>query len=299
MVIRGKAVLAAQQAVTTTGDTYAASLSQQLMATRNRSRLEAALPQIQGDPIAMHLLRRDLFQRLVSVRTSVCLDFRHYLDGLTWYALEASHASLDLNPLKEIGEFYNDAATLQGAYARSTAEIQPQTMNFRLNALLSAPPNQDAGKAGLAEANNPLTIQVDGVNFPATRTAVLHIDPMAPCFEGFGRVRMKRFAVFLDGVSAPYVSLRVDLGPLMYDLSIDGSVVQDARCLAFSTTPTTMGFAYSMEGQQKDVVLDGDLSTAVTWPSPFRFWTIQVGKGIDLSSVRGITLQMECAVTLV
>jgi hypothetical protein len=234
----------------------------------------------------------------VSVRTSVCLDFRHYLDGLTWYALEASHSSLDLNPLKEIGEFYNDAATLQGAYARATAEIQPQTRKFKLNALLSTP-NQDAGKAGLAEANNPLTIQLDATNFSADRTAVLHIDPTAPCFESLGRVRMKRFAVFLDGVSAPYISLRIGLGPLMYDLSIDDSVVEATPCLAFSTTPTTMGFAYSMEGQQKDVLLDGDLSTAVTWPSPFRVWTIQVGKDVDLSSVRGITLQIECAVTLV
>jgi hypothetical protein len=60
--------------------------------------------------------------------------------------------------LKEIGEFYNDVATLQGAYARATAEIQPQTRKFKLNALLSTPPNQDAGKVGLAEANNPLTI---------------------------------------------------------------------------------------------------------------------------------------------
>jgi hypothetical protein len=122
---------------------------------------------------------------------------------------------------------------------------------------------------------------------------------MTPCFEGLGRVRMKRFAVFFDAVSAPYVSLRVGLGPLMYDLSIDGSVAEAVRCLAFSPTPTTMGFAYSMEGQQRDVLLDGDLSTAVTWPSPFRVWTIQVGKDVDLSSIRGITLQIECAVTLV
>jgi hypothetical protein len=220
---------------------------------------------------------------------------------LTWYALEAPHASLDLNPLKEIGEFYNDAATLQGAYARATAEIQPQTRKFKLNALLPTPPDQDSdsGKAGLVEANNPLTIQLDAANFSADRTAVLHIDPTAPCFKNLGRVRMKRFAVFLDGVSASYVSLRVGLGPLMYDLSTDGSVAEALRCLAFSTIPTTMGFAYSMEGQQKDVLMDGDFSTAVTWPSPFRVWTIQVGKDVDLSNVKGITLQIECAVTLV
>jgi hypothetical protein len=89
---------------------------------------------------------------------------------------------------------------------------------------------------------------------------------------------MKRFAVFLDGVSAPYVSLRVGLGSLMYDLSIGGSVAEAVPCLAFSTTPTTVGFAYSMEGQQKDVLLDGDLSTAVTWPSPFRVWAVRSGR---------------------
>ncbi|EMD00387.1 hypothetical protein BAUCODRAFT_20501 [Baudoinia panamericana UAMH 10762] len=308
LVIRGKAVLTAQQAVTSTGDQYAAVLAQQLMATRSTSRLRAALPQIQGDPVALHLLRRDLFQRLVAVRTSIALDFKQYLDGLAWYALEVVQTNINLDPLKDIGEFYNDTATLQGAFARVSAYVRVQSRSFWLSTA--------SGSQGIAASQaDPAPLMVANAGSLAkdtmqSKTMTFSIDLTLPCFTGLGRIRMKSFSILLDGVAADYVSLRARLGEQMADLSLNsaqtdgvqtGVELQSAanRILHFNAAALTLGFAYSVDRQgQRTDLLSGDVDPAVSWPSPFRDWTITIDDRVDLAGLKSMVLRVDCDVSL-
>lgn len=302
-MIRGKAVLAAQQAVTTTGDAYTAALAQQLMATKSTTRLREALPQIQGDPNALHLLRRNLFQRLIAVRSSIGIDFKQYVDGLTWYSLTPC-TSLRLDPLKDIGDFYNDAATLQGISTKMSGDIRAQTRTFCFSTMAN-----DGNGSTSASKNNPapLTLATGSItSIVSTSVFGFSPDPILPCFAQLGRIRLKSFQIVLEGIKSPFVSMKVRLGEHMVDLNTvrsdptrGDSTDVTSRLLQFSTSPMTLGFAYSVDVHlQRTVALAGDVTPALSWPSPFRSWEVSIDKAVELTGLKGISVEILCDVTV-
>ena len=308
MVLRGKAILAAQQAVTVTGDVYATSLSQQLMSNRQVVRLRAAIPLISGDPSILRLVKLSLFERLLSVRLSIIMDIKQYIDGISWFALD-SPAVVRLDSLKDIGDFFNDAAVLQATVSQAAATMRPQSRTFCLSTATAAEANSTGSFA--ASGTAPAALSTGG-NFPQsfkeTGKATLSIDPTLQCFIGVGRVRLSSFKIFLDGIEAgstPLVALRVRLGEGMSDLSVVATDSVDSigsvnagRVLHFSTAVMTLGFAYVPGRDQHAVVLAGQISDMAARPSPFRQWDVSVAKGTDLKRVTDIRMEIVCDVTV-
>ena len=306
MVLRGKAVLAAQQAVTTTGDAYATVLAQQLMSNRQSERLRAALTRISGNAEALRLLRLSLFQRLIDVRASVALDFQQYIDGVSWYSLDSTQ-KINLNPLKDVGDLFTDTATLEAAVTQASASLRIQPRVFYLSTAKSA-----TGNSLAALRNNPATLNV-GLNFAdelkTTRNSIFTVDPTLGCFADFSRVRLLSFQIRLDGVTkaaAPVVSLKVRLGEEMSDLVATATqsqlLISNAdRVAHFVTEPSTLGFAYeNTDNAEREsvAVLDGHIDGATLRPSPFRRWAIKIAPGVDLSGLTSVSLKMVCEVSV-
>jgi hypothetical protein len=305
MVIRGKAVLAAQQAVTTTGDAYAAQLTQQLLAARSTARLRAAIPAIQGNPAALHLIRMNLFQRLMAVRSAVILDIKQYIDGYSWYALDTLQG-VNLDPLKEIGDFFNDSGTIQAAIARATAGSRAQTRTFTF-----ASSSIDKGFAAIDSQPAPLLVADENFinTIKQSRIITFSIDPTLPCFDELARLRLKSFSIRLKGVETPFVSFKVRLGEEMADLALTTPVatsnnsqlepdmmqIASDRILHFSSIPLTMGHAYATDANgQTQCIMAGTMSKSTWYSGIFRTWTVKIGQDVDLDGLTGFTLRADC-----
>lgn len=286
MVVRAKAVLAAQTAVAVTGDAYIVTVTQQLASSRQTERLRNAISSISGNPRAFSIFKLNMLDRLVAGRAWISLDFKQYLAALDWFALKQTNV-VRVDPMKQIEVFTSDAATLQATAAQTRASLRSQVKKFKFTSSGSAITVADDWK-NVLRSSKRLNFSLDVTN---------------PSFSSFYRIRMLGFRLFLDGVdSTNPISLLITLGPDMLDLSPDaGSSTtppSSSRTQAYTIAETTYAFEYNLTS--REILVDGrmrDLNSS-TLATPFRRWTVVVGDGIDLSAVEGFRLELECEVSL-
>jgi hypothetical protein len=313
MVIRGKAILTAQSAVATTGDAFLVILTQRITQQRQTARLRAAIPQIQGSPALLRLMKLSMAERLLALRVWITLDFKQYLDGYAWHALDSKRYIVS-DPMKEIGAFRADAATLQALIAQIGSQVRPQSRLFRFQFVEQ---QNDSASHVLANGTQVVVLPKNEA-FPdrlkKERVATFTIDPGLPVFSRFARIRTTAFRIFLQDIQTPYthntsptVNLRVVLGQEMQDLSLTPTKdIQEhstnpasSRILHFVTTESVFGFEYVAD--TKEVLMDGALNGehGTSAMSPFRSWAVSVEGDTGLGSVDGLYLELRCDVTYV
>lgn len=314
MVIRGKAVFAAQTAFKTAGDAYLTVVQQRLAQQKHTDRLRKAIPQIQGDDRVFDVIKLAMAERLLGLRTWIHLDFRQYLAAYAWSTLDAEHP-IALDPMKDVASFLTDAATLQALSSQVSAYVRAQERTFYFSSSSSSSSLSSRELDGVGAL-----VQPDGFleSLKASRTASFTLDCESRVFQNYGRVRVSRARVFLEGGAGALpggdgaiVSIRVTLGAAMKDLGLERAEEEpslsiprsaaSARVLSFSTTESTFGFEYT-GGRDRFILMDGTLresyrSSSSLLLSPFRTWTLEVGSGVDLSSVSGMSLELTCEAT--
>ncbi|GKU12934.1 unnamed protein product [Fusarium langsethiae] len=315
MVVRGKAVLAAQMGLSSASDAYLTVVQQSLAQQRHTDRLRKVIPQIQGDQLAFRIIKLAFAERLLALRSWIVLDFRQYVASYAWNSLD-TQPPITIDPLKDLGSFLNDAATLQALSAQVYSNVRAQTRVFSLSYRVStvSEKNGNGTKNGNLAENGSITALSVPDNFiedlRSKRSASFNINCENALFQSYGRIRLSKARIFLesstDGDTTP-VSLRISLGPSMKDLSLEKTQSSTAspesaiasRVLQFVTTESTFGFEYT--GNNKDILMDGafcgfrDSSSLLL--SPFRTWTIAVDSITDLEAVNGIAVELVCEVT--
>lgn len=297
MVIRGKAIFVAQTAFKTAGDTYLTVVQQSLAQQKHTNRLRKAIPQIHGDDRMFGIIKLAMAERLLSLRTWIYLDFRQYLAAYAWNTLDAE-CPVVLDPMKDVASFLTDAATLQALSSQVSAYVRAQERTFHFS-------SQNPG------GNNAL-VQPDGFldSLKGSRTASFTLNCESRVFRNYGRLRVSRARIFLEGAGLDgdeVVSIHVTLGAAMKDLSLEKvdepltiqKSTASARVLNFATTESTFGFEYT--GRDKNILMDGTLrkfsESSSLLLSPFRTWTLEVDSGVDLASISGVTLELTCEAT--
>ncbi|KPA37137.1 hypothetical protein FLAG1_10066, partial [Fusarium langsethiae] len=314
MVVRGKAVLAAQMALSSASDGYLTVMQQSIAQQRHTDRLRKAIPQIQGDQLAFRIIKLAFAERLLALRSWIVLDFRQYVASYAWNSLD-TYPPITIDPLKDLGSFLNDAATLQALSAQVYSNVRAQTRVFSLSYRRSAvsEKNSNGAKNGNFAENGSIAALSAPDNFIEDlrnkRSAFFNINCESILFQTYGRIRLSKARIFLESSIADDttpVSLRISLGPSMKDLSLEkrqsaATNHQSAiasRVLQFVTTESTFGFEYT---GNRDILMDGafcgfrDSSSLLL--SPFRTWTIAVDSTTDLEAVNGIAVELVCEVT--
>lgn len=127
--VLGKAILATQTACITTGDALTRVVLQQRVANRHSGRLRSAITNIAADKHVLSIVQRAMFERLLSARTWVAVDFHGYLAAYTYFSLNCT-PPIKLAATKPAPYYVDDAARLQGAVASVRAELRSQERTF-------------------------------------------------------------------------------------------------------------------------------------------------------------------------
>ncbi|KAL7755710.1 hypothetical protein ACKLNR_014237 [Fusarium oxysporum f. sp. zingiberi] len=321
MVVRGKAVLAGQMALSSASDAYLTIMQQSIAQKRHTDRLRHAIPQIQGNQLAFKIIKLAFAERLLALRNWIVLDFGQYAASYAWNSLDTT-PPITMDPMKDLGSFLNDAATLQALSAQVYSNVRAQTRVFNLSSGTAGINGTNSASHGNGNGLKDISLAASGsiatLDLPndfidllkSTRSTTFTIDCESPMFQYYGRLRLSKARIFLDtstGSDTTPVSLRVTLGASMKDLSMEkretsvtgpGSATAP-RVLHFVTTESTFGFEYA--GNDREILLDGafcgfrDSSSLLL--SPFRTWTVTVNSTTSLETVTGIALELTCEVT--
>lgn len=282
LVVRAKALFAAQYAVTVTGQAYCAALSQVALNKKQTDDWQHAIDKLGQSEDNYRIFRLAMLDKLVQTRSWVLFDFRNYVSAYCFYSLD-SNAPITLDALKDMGDWLSDAATLQSKIATAKQNIRAQERRFTIT----------DNDTAMAMVLSPTWKD----NLKSSRTFVFSITPTSGIFSNRARVRISSFQLFLEGaqVSAKSDSIRlmINFGRDLTDLSI----AQPARLLSFVGAETKAGFEYAPKQQ---ILMDGKLSypenaVAIT---PFTTWTVKVDDYTDCSAVTGLTLNLTCQVTM-
>jgi hypothetical protein len=305
MVIRGKAIFAAQTALTSASDAYLTVSQQRISQQNHTNRLRKAIPQIQGSNETLTIIKIALAERLLAVRSWIVLDFRQYVASYAWDCLNDTQPIV-VDPMKDIASFRNDAATLQALAAQVPPIVRAQKRIFHLFSNKNTDTLDTSTKSGMVHSEDFLDVLKD------SRTASFMLDCENPMFQKYGRLRVRVARIYLEGLGNTNdhaISLRVTLGASMKDLGLNRPQVPTMASgndiaprvpavLQFVTTETTFGFEYIDRG--KEVLMDGEFSRSHNSSlllSPFRTWTMTVDSQTDIQSVTGIKLELVCDVT--
>ncbi|KAF2746505.1 hypothetical protein M011DRAFT_526940 [Sporormia fimetaria CBS 119925] len=295
MVIRGKAILTAQTAVTSTGDAYLTVLTQSVTQKQHTERLRSAIPKIKGNSNALRLIKLTMAERLLALRTWITLDFEQYLAAYAWHALDPTRPVLT-DPMKDIGAFRADAAAIQAKYAEKTSTLNIQSRKFCFST---------TGAGTIASASQPalLSVSPDFMDrLKRDRTAEFVIDILHPVFARFGRIRTTSFKIILKGPASntsQILSLRVVLGSQMGDLLAVKNSDTASRVVDYVTTESVYGFEFAPTTGA--VLMEGALSGEhkPSPLSPFRTWRVHVVEGDGLVGMEELSVELMCEVSYV
>jgi hypothetical protein len=192
-------------------------------------------------------------EHLLALRVWITLDFKLHLDGYAWHALDSKRPIVS-DPMKDIGAFRADAATVQALIAQTGSQVRPQWRIFRF---LFVDKQTELTSHILANGTHFLPLSksegfIDKLR--RYRVATFTVDPSHPVFARFARVCTTVFLIFLQGVQirteTPTVNVRVALGQEMRDLFITPTMaVQETSSgiLYFVSTESVFGFEYVAE----------------------------------------------------
>ncbi|KAK4033351.1 hypothetical protein C8A01DRAFT_19685 [Parachaetomium inaequale] len=302
LVINGEAFIQTQANVVVKSDELATAVLQSKMEKRNHDRLSTMCYVSSTDEAVFGLLRRAMFDRLLSIRSLVYGNFSTYLSTYNYHTL-LPEAVISLSPVKPIVDYLEDAAKLQGAVVSFGSRVLVQSRWFRLRTL-----------AGHATAEG-LAAQL------RDKGAVsVSVDPAAAVWEGFRRIRMGAVRCYLDGVKTTsgggIIRLQLHTAPHFFDPSDRAGEEEPEKeehveppilTRSFLGDSRTLLFEYQPESGA--VVCDGKFGQSLDYTkhTPMTTWDIRVverraceeGAGVDFSGVKGVVMEFECDVVWV
>ena len=299
LVIRALAVLDCQRDLKQSSDQWHLALQQSKASSNQTRRLRVAIMNLQAKAKTSIIFKTAMLERIMALRVWLWLDFQAYVGAYMWYSLDPD-PPIQLDPMKRLEYFVNDAALLQAAIAQADERIRSQERVFKLSIPADLPGEAD-WKTSVATAQE-------------TRSFVFKIDRDHLIFKDFSRLRIRRLRfvkmltptavstnshgrTFLNGVRAPTSTVRTALsfGGKMEDRTV-GSM-PSFRCFEMPHTPIFFEYGTC---DQSQITLDGELQYSGTYvkPSPFSQWTIMVLQDqIDLNLLESIEIEMLCSVT--
>jgi hypothetical protein len=286
LAVHGKTFLLAQVNLVARGDDLATVLLRLRQSRESRPPLEAMMKHFQDDEKVAAVLKTAMFDRLMSIRALVFVDFNSYVNAYMYHSLD-KHTPVLLSAVKPIGDYFADAARLQGAVSQfgSTELIQRKSFLFNHTQL-------DMDPAQVAS------------HIKESGKFEFRLSPSHAAFEGLFRIRLSRVRVHLRGVktsSSRPLRLAIQTNGRFLDISEpDDATVSDTR--SFIGDSRIVLFEKEISGSEERITCDGDygLSKDYTMQTPFTDWSVEIARGglevgeLDLSSLSGVEVEFLC-----
>jgi hypothetical protein len=189
LVNNGQAYILAQTNLVRCADELAILLLQGKIEKRDNSRLENLAVNVGTNKLVLEILKRAMFDRLLSIRSLVFLDFITYNSAYNYYSLRtgenfetililgtnysAGSNVVLLSPVKPIADYLDDLAKLQSAVISFGSTTLIQSRSFTLHTL--------CGYNSSAQLGSALEVGTS-VSFS--------LGPEHILWQGFSRIRM-------------------------------------------------------------------------------------------------------------
>ncbi|KAK5661826.1 hypothetical protein OQA88_9928 [Cercophora sp. LCS_1] len=297
LAINGKTYLQTQENLCLRGNELAIVLVKLKLQRRDRSRLTLSSITLSQQDVTLDILRRAMFDRLLTIRSLVFLDFQTYSEAYMFHALTPT-PPIAFSPVQPVIDFLDAAAKLQGTVVAFGSRVQIQQRRFTVRTL--------GDTADAVELRKRLE---------AGESVVVSLRPDQALFRGFCRIRVSRVRCYLDGVKAnrpvtesDTLRLYLKTSGRFSDISLPGAHTRDVasahRVSDFVGDARTLLFEYDPEDLR--IVCDGEHSQQrdYTLQTPLTEWEVAVAPGgleaKDLNFERLTALRMEfwCDVTL-
>jgi hypothetical protein len=286
LVVHGKTFLQTQVNLVARGDELATVLLRLQQQKTSRPPLEAMLKHFKDDAQVVSVLKTAMFDRLMSIRALVFVDFNSYVNAYMFHSLD-QQPPVRLSAVKPIGDYFADAARLQGAVEQFGSTELIQRKRFILDhSMLDLDPKQVA--AHLTESGS----------------FVFRVDESNTAFSGAFRVRVSQVRVHLRGIKAlgsrPLRLFIQTSGRFLDILEPNIDTVLDTR--TFVGDPRAVLFEKDISGVEERITCDGDygLHQDYTMQTPFTDWTVKLARGgltaeeIDLQGLSGVEMEILC-----
>ncbi|KAM5376208.1 hypothetical protein ACJA88_007319 [Fusarium oxysporum] len=296
LVINGKTYLQTQENLCRRGNELAIILLKVKLQHKEKQRLTLSAKATEQQGAVLDLLKRAMFDRLLSIRSLVFLDFYMYSEAYMFHAL-TDKPPVNISPVKPVLDYLEDAARFQGNVAAFGSRVMVQQRKFSI-----------------------LTCG-DSVNTSSLRDKLLKnesvfvsLDPKDAMFAGFSRIRVSKARCYLEGASvAPDsdatgedagIRLFLTTSGRFYDINLPGRKDGAAPFNAFVGDARALLFEYSVE--DRSIICDGEYGQNLdyTRQSPLTEWELSIGAGglqardLDFTNLKGIRMEFWCDITL-
>ncbi|EWZ30181.1 uncharacterized protein FOBCDRAFT_144708 [Fusarium oxysporum Fo47] len=296
LVINGKTYLQTQENLCQRGNELAIILLKVKLQHKEKQRLTLSAKATEQQGAVLDLLKRAMFDRLLSIRSLVFLDFYMYSEAYMFHAL-TDKPPVNISPVKPVLDYLEDAARFQGNVAAFGSRVMVQQRRFSI-----------------------LTCG-DAVNTSSLRDKLLKnesvfvsLDPKDAMFAGFSRIRVSKARCYLEGASvAPDsdatgegagIRLFLKTSGRFYDINLPGRKDGAAPFNAFVGDARALLFEYSVK--DRSIICDGEYGQNLdyTRQSPLTEWELSIGAGglqardLDFTNLKGIRMEFWCDITL-
>ncbi|PTD03203.1 hypothetical protein FCULG_00009152 [Fusarium culmorum] len=297
LVINGKTYLQTQENLCQRGNELALVLLKVKLQHKDQKRLALSATATEQQGAVLDLLKRAMFDRLLTIRSLVFLDFQIYSEAYMFHAL-TDRPPVHISPVKPVPDYLEDAAKFQANIATFGSRVMVQQRKFSI---------LTCGDAADATGLQSRLLKGDAVN--------VTLSPKNPMFAGFSRIRVSKARCYLEGaitaVTENGLVKKNDLRLLLrtsgrfYDINLPGSKKDaPAEYNAYVGDARTLLFEYNID--DGSITCDAEYGQRLdyTQHSPLTEWEISIAPGglqakdLNMSGITGLRMELWCDFTL-
>ncbi|KAM0400565.1 hypothetical protein ACHAPZ_005634 [Fusarium culmorum] len=297
LVINGKTYLQTQENLCQRGNELALVLLKVKLQHKDQKRLALSATATEQQGAVLDLLKRAMFDRLLTIRSLVFLDFQIYSEAYMFHAL-TDRPPVHISPVKPVPDYLEDAAKFQANIATFGSRVMVQQRKFSI---------LTCGDAADATGLQSRLLKGDAVN--------VTLSPENPMFAGFSRIRVSKARCYLEGaitaVTENGLVKKNDLRLLLrtsgrfYDINLPGSKKDaPAEYNAYVGDARTLLFEYNID--DGSITCDAEYGQRLdyTQHSPLTEWEISIAPGglqakdLNMSGITGLRMELWCDFTL-
>jgi hypothetical protein len=174
LVINGKTYLQTQENLCQRGNELALVLLKVKLQHKDKQRLTLSATATEQQGAVLDLLKRAMFDRLLSIRSLVFLDFYMYSEAYMFHTL-TDKPPVNISPVKPVLDYLEDAARFQGNVAAFGSRVMVQQRKFSV--LTCGDAVNTSGLRDRLLKNEPVCVS---------------FNPDDAMFAGFARIRVSR-----------------------------------------------------------------------------------------------------------
>ncbi|KAG7407650.1 hypothetical protein Forpe1208_v012723 [Fusarium oxysporum f. sp. rapae] len=271
LVINGKTYLQTQENLCQRGNELAIILLKVKLQHKEKNRLTLSAKATEQQGAVLDLLKRAMFDRLLSIRSLVFLDFYMYSETYMFHAL-TDKPPVNISPVKPVIDYLEDAVRFQGNVAAFGSRVMVQQRKFSILTCGDA-----ASTSSLRDRLLKNECYLEGVS-------------VAPNFDATGENSGIRLLLKTSG--------------RFYDINLPGRKDGAAPFNAFVGDARALLFEYSVE--DRSIICDGEYGQNLdyTRQSPLTEWELTIGAGglqvkdLDFTDLKDIRMEFWCDITL-